>query len=163
MKSVTGVVSTLNWSSRVFFTQLLILLMTFKKEKARIIYEACLGYPIRSYQWLALKEQMNVSMLPLTADNLRFVAKCKKIAPRYHVNAFVLNAVGQTFYDLGDIVCGVQLKRYVFTKHPEISKHKFYRAFRSIGFSFCLESEYKVRDLGEVLYLLFSKRGKCEL
>ncbi|MBD2489043.1 hypothetical protein [Aulosira sp. FACHB-615] len=130
--------------------------MPLKKESPRIIYESCLGKPVRSYQWQALKQQLTNSRLPLTLDNLRFVAKCKKVAPRKAITSEVLHLVVQSAIDLKGEVKGAVLKDYVYQKHPSISRDKFYRAFRSVGISYHNDSTYSVSELGEVLYKLFA-------
>jgi hypothetical protein len=130
--------------------------MPAKKEKFRTIYETCLGSPIRASQWSALKKQLEAAQLPLTVDNLRFVAKCKKVAPRKAIASDVLKLVVQSAAELNDKVKGAVLKDYVYQKHPSISRDKFYRAFRSVGISYRNDSTYSMSQLGEVLYKLFA-------
>ncbi|HYX18316.1 MAG TPA: hypothetical protein VE944_28915 [Nostoc sp.] len=130
--------------------------MPLQKEKSRIIYEACLGKSVRAYQWQELKNQLVTARLPLTFDNLRFVAKCKKVAPRKVITSHVLNLVVESATDLNGEIKGAVLKDYLYKKCPSLSKHKFYRAFRSIGISYRNDRTYSVSELGEVLYKLFA-------
>lgn len=127
-----------------------------QKEKARIVYEQCLGKEIRAHQWEILKQQLTEAKMPITADNLRFVAKCKKVAPRKGIQAKVLQLLIQLSLDLEDSVNGVTLKEYIYTKHPSISKHKFYRVFRSEGMNYKNDATYRIADIPEVFYKLFA-------
>ncbi len=129
--------------------------MPLVKEKYRIIYEAFLGKPIRAYQWKILKQQILEANLPLTVDNLRFVAKCKKIAPRKAIVSDVLALVAQSGTDLRGELKGLVIKEYILAKRPSISRDKFYRAFRAAGISYRNETTYSIAELGEVLYKLF--------
>ena len=130
--------------------------MPLKKEKFRIIYETCLGKPVRACQWSELKTQLQLAQLPLTIENLRFVAKCKKIAPRKAIAADVLRLVVESGANLSSEVEGAAIKRYVMDKCPSISRHKFYRAFRSAGTPYRNEQTYLVSELGEVFYKIFT-------
>jgi hypothetical protein len=130
--------------------------MPLKKESSRKIYETCLGKAVRAYQWGELKNQLLAARLPLTVDNLRFVAKCKKVAPRKAIASDVLHLVVESATDLNHEVKGAVLKDYVYKKYPSISKHKFYRAFRSVGMSYRNDGTYSISELGEVLYKLFA-------
>jgi hypothetical protein len=130
--------------------------MPRQKERTRIIYETCLGKPVRAYQWLELKNQLLTAQLPLTIDNLRFVAKCKKVAPRKAIASHVLHLVVESATDLNGEVKGAVLKDYVYKKRPTLSKHKFYRAFRSMGMNYRNEGIYPISELGEILYKLFA-------
>ncbi|MDZ8138858.1 MAG: hypothetical protein RM049_26740 [Nostoc sp. DedQUE04] len=126
------------------------------KERTRITYEACLGKSVRAYQWQELKNQLGNARLPLTFENLRFIAKCKKVAPRKAIASHVLNLVVESATDLNGEVKGAVLKDYLYKKCPSLSKHKFYRAFRSTGISYRNDGTYSVSELGEVLYKLFA-------
>lgn len=130
--------------------------MPIKKESPRKIYETCLGKPVRAYQWCELKKQLSESGLPLTLDNLRFVAKCKKVAPRKAIASEVLRLVVESATELNNQVKGAVLKEYIYKKHPSISRDKFYRAFRSQGMSYRNDGTYSISELGEVLYKLFA-------
>lgn len=68
----------------------------------------------------------------------------------------VLHLVVQSAIDLDGEIKGVLVKDYVYEKYPHISKHKFYRAFRSAGMSYRNDGTYCVSDLGSVLYKLFA-------
>ena len=130
--------------------------MPLKKEKFRIIYETCLGKPVRACQWSELKTQLRSAQLPLTIENLRFVAKCKKVAPRKAIASEVLRLVVEAGANLGSEVEGAVIKSYVMKKCPKISTHKFYRAFRSAGIPYRNEQAYTISDLGEVFYKIFT-------
>ncbi|MFN6560063.1 MAG: hypothetical protein RMY28_009665 [Nostoc sp. ChiSLP01] len=130
--------------------------MPQKKETTRIVYETCLGKPIRAHQWQELKNQLLAAKLPITADNLRFVAKCKKVAPRKAIASHVLHLIVESATDLKGEIKGALLKDYIYKKYPSISKHKFYRAFKSVGISYRNGGTYLVSELGEVLYKLFA-------
>lgn len=130
--------------------------MSAKKESARIIYESALGQPIRAYQWRELRSQMKAANMPLTPKNLQFVAKCKLISPRKKIAAEVLELVANSGTELSGQVLGAQIKKYVFEKCPNISRDKFYRAFREEGNSYRNEKVFDISRLGEVLYRIFS-------
>ncbi|WP_414755587.1 hypothetical protein [Anabaena sp. CCY 9910] len=130
--------------------------MPLKKERARIVYETCLGVPVRACQWQALKKQLQDAQMPLTFKNLQFVAKCKKVAPRKAIASHVLTLVVESATDLSGEVKGAVIKDYVYKKQPSISKHKFYRVFRSAGMSYRNDGTYSISELGEVLYKLFA-------
>ncbi|MEH1822165.1 MAG: hypothetical protein V7L31_24330 [Nostoc sp.] len=130
--------------------------MPLQKERTRIIYETCLGKSVRAYQWQELKNQLVSARLPLTVENLRFVAKCKRIAPRKVITSHVLNLVVESATDLSGEVKGAVIKDYIYKKYPSISKHKFYRVFRSMGMNYRNDGTYSISELGEVLYKLFA-------
>ncbi|ACC81176.1 hypothetical protein [Nostoc punctiforme] len=130
--------------------------MPLQKERTRIIYETCLGKSVRAYQWQELKNQLVNARLPLTIDNLRFVAKCKRVAPRKAIASHVLNLVVESATDLNGSVKGAVIKDYIYKKCPSLSKHKFYRAFRSMDISYRNDGTYSIAELGEVLYKLFA-------
>jgi hypothetical protein len=89
-------------------------------------------------------------------ENLKFVAKCKKVAPRKPIASDVLTLVVESAGTFNNEVEGAVLKKYVMKNHPHISIHKFYRAFRAAGFPYRNEWTYRVSDLGEVLYKMFA-------
>ncbi len=90
--------------------------MPLTKESPRKIYESCLGRPVRAYQWNELKQQLATSSLPLTLDNLKFVAKCKKVAPRKAIASEVLQMVVQSALDLKGEIKGAVLKDYIYQR-----------------------------------------------
>lgn len=126
------------------------------KERARVIYELALEKKVSAITWRNLKTQMIAAKMPLTVDNLRFVAKCKKVAPKKAIASEALQLVVNSAAELEGQVVGAEIKRYVLAKCPQISRDKFYRVFREEGFNFRNERVYDIRDLGEVLYRLFS-------
>jgi hypothetical protein len=120
----------------------------------RKIFESQLGKPIKATRWEAIKAQMIEADMPLSADNLRFVAKCKRIS-RHPIKGESLNKVIKAAASLGDKAYGFQIMRCAFSLNPQLTKDKFYRAFRTTGFKFQQQLEFQVPDLGEVLYKIF--------
>jgi hypothetical protein len=51
---------------------------------------------------------------------------------------------------------GAAIKHYFYSEHPQISRDKFYRAFRSMGMSFRNDGTYLMSELGEVFYRLLA-------
>lgn len=124
----------------------------------RKIFESQLGKPVRAATWRSILNHMKVANMPINADNLCFVAKCKSVATRHPVKGEALEKVIKAVGELGDKAYGLQIKNCSFNLSPKLTKDKFYRAFRDAGFKFKQELSYEIADLSEVLYKIFVER-----
>lgn len=132
--------------------------MPLQRESLRKIYESQLGSKVRAYQWRQLKEQLINSKMPIDVANIRLAAKCKSVARRHRFSQKSLTLMIELAANLGTHALGSQIKEYAFDLNPDLTKDKFYYAFRKSGFRFNAESEYVIADLSEVLYRIFVTR-----
>lgn len=124
----------------------------------RKIFESQIQKPVRAETWRAIADSMKEAKMPFTVENLKFVAKCKKIASYHRVKASVLSDVITAAAQLPEDAYGCQIMQCVFRINPNLNRDKFYRAFRTTGFKFKQSIQFKVSDLGEVLYKIFVER-----
>lgn len=129
------------------------------KDPSRKIFEAHLGKEIRADHWEKIKSQMRLSGMPLIPGNLKLVAKCKRMAPRTPTSALVLNKVIQAYGELGEKAYGKEIKAVAFRLNENLSKDKFYRVFRLVGFPFTGETCFQTKDIGGILYRLLSDKN----
>ena len=124
----------------------------------RKIFESQFGKPVRAQAWNAIALQMKEAQMPFTVENLKFVAKCKRIANYHRVKSPVLKNVITAAAQLGEEAYGFQILQCVFRLKPELTRDKFYRAFRTSGIPFKQSFQFKIPELGEVLYKIFVER-----
>lgn len=135
--------------------------MSRQKDPSRKIFEANFKKEIRADHWERIKTQMRQSGMPLTPKNLAFVARCKQMACRTPISVQVLEKIIQAAGELGVEANGQQIKTVVFRLNEKLSRDKFYRTFRNVGYPFTLEKRFRVEDMDEILYRLLSN-GKLE-
>ena len=134
--------------------------MAQRKEKGRVIFEANLGASLKPTQWEALKSQMREAGLPITPQNLMFVAKCKRVGRKFPINKEAISNTVEIAGRLGETAIGKDIKSIAFELKPNLTEDKLYRAFRVYGRKFSLYSEYNTRELGEVFYMIFAATNK---
>jgi hypothetical protein len=132
--------------------------MPAKRQYSRVVLEFNLGRQVTAQRWREIQSQMKQSGMPLTAKNMIFVAKIKKMAPRYRLSSEVLNDCVSLASLLGEKAIGLDIKREIYKLRPKLSRSKFYYWFNKCGFPFCESKEYEISYLGEVFYKLIGGR-----
>jgi hypothetical protein len=141
--------------------------MPILKSHPRRVYEYQLGYAlgfkeakhVRADQWKRIEKKMKAFGLGMTAENLRFIAQIKARCPRHDFEKEAMEKAIAVAAELGEKAIGVDIKRKVLSRNPELALTRFYWIFRSRNMPFREDSEYEVSLLGEILYMLFLNRG----
>lgn len=135
------------------------------KEHNRKVYEHLLGRAlgfegakgVRPYQWKAIKREMREAGMPITLENLRFVAQIRARCPRQPFEVEAMKNAIAVATELGLKARGIEIKTKVFDRNPDLKPTRFYWVFRNCGFPFKETNTYEVSLLGEILYRVFRR------